>query len=76
VVTSRTQADIEQMRDQVFFEGTERNRRLTRCWLLLLLSAVIATMRLGTRSAGLARGSPAQLGFWWWKRLLPLQDSF
>jgi hypothetical protein len=43
VVTSVTQVDIEQMRDQVFFEGPERNRRLSRYWLLLLLSAVIAT---------------------------------
>src|SRR6516162_3571295 len=31
------------MRDQVFFEGPERERRLSRYWLLLLLSAVIAT---------------------------------
>jgi uncharacterized hydrophobic protein (TIGR00271 family) len=43
VVTSRTQVDIEQMRDQVFFEGPERKRRLSRYWLLLLLSAVIAS---------------------------------
>jgi uncharacterized hydrophobic protein (TIGR00271 family) len=31
------------MRDQVFFEGPERKRRLSRYWLLLGLSAVIAT---------------------------------
>ena len=43
MVTSLTQVDIEQMRDQVFFEGPERRRRLSRYWLLLLLSAVIAT---------------------------------
>jgi uncharacterized hydrophobic protein (TIGR00271 family) len=43
VVTSITQIDIEQMRDQVFFEGPDRSRRLSRYWLLLLLSAVIAT---------------------------------
>jgi uncharacterized membrane protein len=43
MVTSVSQADVEQMRDQVFFEGPERNRRLSRYWLLLLLSAVIAT---------------------------------
>ena len=42
MVTSLTQVDIEQMRDQVFFEGPERRRRLSRYWLLLL-SAVIAT---------------------------------
>jgi hypothetical protein len=43
VVTSLTQVDIKQMRDRLFFEGPERNRRLSRYWLLLLLSAVIAT---------------------------------
>jgi uncharacterized hydrophobic protein (TIGR00271 family) len=43
VATSLTQVDITQMRDQVFFEGPERKRRLSRYWLLLLLSAVIAT---------------------------------
>jgi uncharacterized hydrophobic protein (TIGR00271 family) len=35
-------ADIKRMRDQVFFEGPERSRRLSRYWLLLVLSAVIA----------------------------------
>ncbi len=29
-MTSLTQADITQMRDQVFFEGPERRRRLSR----------------------------------------------
>ena len=43
MVTSVSQADVEQMRDQVFFQGPERNRRLSRYWLLLLLSTVIAT---------------------------------
>lgn len=43
MVTSLTQVDIEQIRDQVFFEAPERRRRLSRYWLLLLLSAVIAT---------------------------------
>ena len=37
------QADIERMRDQLFFEGPERGRRLSRYWLLLPLSAVIAS---------------------------------
>ena len=37
------QADITRMRDQLFFEGAERGRRLSRFWLLLPLSAVIAT---------------------------------
>jgi hypothetical protein len=31
------------MRDQLFFEGPARNRRLSRFWLLLPLSAVIAS---------------------------------
>jgi uncharacterized hydrophobic protein (TIGR00271 family) len=43
VVTSLTRADIEQMRSQVFFEGAERKRQLSRYWLLLLLSTLIAT---------------------------------
>ena len=43
MVTSVTRVDIKQMRDQLFFEGPERNRRLSRYWLLLLLSAVIAS---------------------------------
>jgi len=42
-VTSVTHVDIEQMRDQVFFEGPERKRHLSRYWLLLPLSAVIAS---------------------------------
>ncbi len=36
------QADLQRMRDQLFFEGPEMVRRLTRFWLLLPLSAVIA----------------------------------
>ena len=43
MVTSLTRADIEQMRSQVFFEGAERKRQLSRYWLLLLLSTVIAS---------------------------------
>jgi uncharacterized hydrophobic protein (TIGR00271 family) len=42
-VTGVTHADVEQMRDQLFFEGPERNRRLSQYWLLLLLSGVIAS---------------------------------
>ena len=41
--TGLAQADITRMRDQLFFDGPERNRRLTRFWLLLPLSAVIAS---------------------------------
>jgi uncharacterized hydrophobic protein (TIGR00271 family) len=37
------QSDINRMRDQVFFEGTQRSRRLSRYWLLLVLSTVIAS---------------------------------
>jgi uncharacterized membrane protein len=33
--------DIDRMRDQLFFEGPERSRRLSRYWLLLPLAAVI-----------------------------------
>ena len=35
--------DITRMRDQLFFDGPERNRRLSRFWLLLPLAAVIAS---------------------------------
>jgi len=38
-----TDVDIKRMRDQLFFEGPERNRRLSRYWLLLPLAAVIAS---------------------------------
>ncbi len=38
-----TEVDIQRMRDQLFFEGPERNRRLSRYWLLLPLAAVIAS---------------------------------
>ncbi len=38
-----TEVDIQRMRDQLFFEGQERNRRLSRYWLLLPLAAVIAS---------------------------------
>lgn len=34
--------DLQRMRDQLFFEGPEMRRRLSRFWLLLPLSAVIA----------------------------------
>ena len=37
------QDDIQQMRNQLFFEGQDVRRRLSRYWLLLLLAAVIAT---------------------------------
>ena len=43
MVTSLAQVDIKRMRDQLFFDGPERNRRLSRFWLLLPLSAVIAS---------------------------------
>jgi hypothetical protein len=52
VMTGLTQADIMQMRDQVFFEGAERRRRLSRFWILLLLSAMIATAGVVSDSHG------------------------
>ena len=36
------QDDLQRMRDQLFFEGPDARRRLSRYWLLLPLSAVIA----------------------------------
>ncbi|HZE06846.1 MAG TPA: DUF389 domain-containing protein, partial [Solirubrobacteraceae bacterium] len=38
-----TQVDVTRMRDQLFFEEPGRSRRLSRFWLLLLLSGVIAS---------------------------------
>lgn len=38
-----SEVDIKRMRDQLFFEGPERGRRLSRSWLLLPLAAVIAS---------------------------------
>ncbi|MGO8864068.1 MAG: DUF389 domain-containing protein [Acidimicrobiales bacterium] len=42
-MTGLTQGDLQRMRDQVFFEGQDLHRRLSRYWLLLPLSAVIAS---------------------------------
>ena len=36
-------ADVERMRSQLFFEGPDARRKASRYWLLLLLSAVIAS---------------------------------
>ena len=41
-MTGLTQGDLQRMRDQLFFEGPDMTRRLSRYWLLLPLSAVIA----------------------------------
>ncbi len=38
-----TEADVHRMRAQLFFEGPDKGRKLSRYWLLLLLSAVIAS---------------------------------
>jgi uncharacterized hydrophobic protein (TIGR00271 family) len=38
-----SEVDVKRMRDQLFFEGPERSRRLSRYWLLLPLAAVIAS---------------------------------
>ena len=43
MLTGLAQDDITRMRDQLFFDGLERNRRLSRFWLLLPLAAVIAS---------------------------------
>jgi len=42
-VTGLDQVDIKRMRDQLFFDGPQRRRRLSRFRLLLLLAAVIAS---------------------------------
>jgi uncharacterized hydrophobic protein (TIGR00271 family) len=43
LMASLNPTDLKRMRDQLFFEGDERYRRLSRFWLLLPLSAVIAS---------------------------------
>ena len=35
--------DITRMRDQLFFDGSNANRKLSRFWMLLILAAVIAS---------------------------------
>jgi len=52
-----TQADITRMRDQVFFEGAERGRRLSRFWLLLVLSTVIASAGIVSNSTATVIGA-------------------
>ena len=42
-MTGLDQVDIKRMRDQLFFDGPQRRRRLSRFRLLLLLAAVIAS---------------------------------
>jgi uncharacterized hydrophobic protein (TIGR00271 family) len=51
-MTGLSEVDIQRMRDQLFFEGPERGRRLSRYWLLLPLAAV-------TASAGVVSDSTA-----------------
>ncbi len=56
-VTGLAQADIARMRDQLFFEGPERSRRLSRFWLLLPLSAVIASAGVVSNSTATVIGA-------------------
>ncbi len=56
-VTSLDQADVARMRDQLFFDGPERNRRLSRFWLLLPLSAVIASAGVVSNSTATVIGA-------------------
>ncbi len=56
-VTGLAQGDIARMRDQLFFEGPERNRRLSRFWLLLPLSAVIASAGVVSNSTATVIGA-------------------
>src|SRR3974377_909575 len=45
------------MRDQVFFEGPERKRHLSRYWLLLLLSARVAAAGVVSASTATVIGA-------------------
>ncbi len=56
-VTGLAQDDVTRMRDQLFFEGPERSRRLSRFWLLLLLSAVIASAGVVSDSTATVMGA-------------------
>jgi uncharacterized hydrophobic protein (TIGR00271 family) len=42
-VLSVSSADVQRMRENLFFEGDEQHRRLSRFWVLLVLAAVIAS---------------------------------
>ena len=58
-MTGLAQVDITRMRDQLFFEGPERNRRLSRFWLLLPLAAVIASAGVVSDSTATVIGAGA-----------------
>ena len=52
-----TESDLARMRDQLFFEGRERARRLSRFWLLLLLASVIAAAGIVSDSTATVIGA-------------------
>jgi uncharacterized hydrophobic protein (TIGR00271 family) len=56
-VAGLTEIDVARMRDQLFFEGPERSRRLSRYWLLLLLAAVIAAAGIVSDSTATVIGA-------------------
>jgi uncharacterized hydrophobic protein (TIGR00271 family) len=56
-VAGLTENDVARMRDQLFFEGPERSRRLSRFWLLLLLAAVIAAAGIVSDSTATVIGA-------------------
>jgi uncharacterized hydrophobic protein (TIGR00271 family) len=56
-VPSLARADIDRMRGQLFFEGTDRQRRLSRYWLLLLLAGVIASAGVVSDSSATVIGA-------------------
>ena len=49
-----SEPDLDRMRDQLYFEGTDRRRKLSRFWLLLLLAGVIASTCGCFRCTGVA----------------------
>ena len=49
--------DVAAMRNAVLFEGSERRRRLTRFWLLLVLSSVIAASGVVANSSATVIGA-------------------
>ena len=58
-MTGLAQDDVARMRDQLFFDGPERNRRLSRFWLLLLAAVIASAGVVSDSTATGAVGSVA-----------------
>ncbi|WP_426573461.1 DUF389 domain-containing protein [Aquihabitans sp. McL0605] len=54
---SANEADMVRMRDQLFFEGDDVSRRLSRFWMLLVLAGVIASAGVVSNSTATVIGA-------------------